>query len=123
MIRNSNLPAYHFGEHIHADTLAELESKASRREDSLSGSGAALCGSWEFEMNARRVPCCTTDSTTSMPEPTEFSIKVTSDDPKKKKEQSEDNAKEGASKLLKDVKEGDKDGEGEELVRTIFIAS
>jgi len=58
-----------------------------------------------------------------MPEPTEFSIKVTSDDPKKKKEQSEDNAKEGASKLLKDVKEGDKDGEGEELVRTIFIAS
>ncbi|KAF8886531.1 26S proteasome regulatory complex non-ATPase subcomplex Rpn1 subunit [Infundibulicybe gibba] len=54
-----------------------------------------------------------------MPQATEFSIKVQSEDPKKKKEDpSEKDKEEGSSKLLKDskdAKDDGKDGEGEEL--------
>lgn len=59
-----------------------------------------------------------------MPESTEFSIKVTSEDPKKKEEPEKDKDKEeGSSNLLKDVDKKDKDGDGDdELVRRfIFI--
>ncbi|KAJ8515874.1 hypothetical protein ONZ45_g6768 [Pleurotus djamor] len=46
-----------------------------------------------------------------MPQPTEFNIRVTSDDPKKKEKPSDADKDEGSSKLLKD----DANGEGEEL--------
>lgn len=47
-----------------------------------------------------------------MPQPTEFSIRVTSDDPKKKEDPQKDESKVDESKLQKD----DANGEGEELV-------
>jgi hypothetical protein len=48
-----------------------------------------------------------------MPEPTDLKIKVTSEDPKKKKEPSDDKAGKGGSSKPKD---DPKSGEGEELV-------
>jgi hypothetical protein len=52
-----------------------------------------------------------------MPEQTDFTVKVTSDDPKRKKEdQLNKDKKEGSSKLKGDAKDT-KEGEGEELVR------
>ncbi|KAJ8073879.1 proteasome regulatory particle base subunit [Marasmius tenuissimus] len=51
-----------------------------------------------------------------MPEPTEFAIKVTSEDPKKKKEKEEDKDKqEGTSKDGNKPKEDGKENEGDEL--------
>lgn len=56
-----------------------------------------------------------------MPEATDFSIKVTSDDPKKKEEPSKE---EGSSKLATSAKNGkqdEKEGEGDELVRFLHV--
>ncbi|KAF8624967.1 hypothetical protein AX15_005608 [Amanita polypyramis BW_CC] len=51
-----------------------------------------------------------------MTRPTDYSIQVHSDDPKKKKEKPQDNDKlDGSSKLPKDAKKDERDGEGEEL--------
>ena len=46
-----------------------------------------------------------------MPQPTEFAIQVTSEDPKKKKEKESDK-EEGSSKALKDGKNDGKDEKG-----------
>lgn len=61
-----------------------------------------------------------------MPDAQEFSIKVHSEDPKKKEKPGEEPDKaEGSSKLLdsKKKKEDEKEGEGEELVCYIFARS
>ena len=54
-----------------------------------------------------------------MPDAKDFAIKVTSDDPKQKKdEDKKDDSKQGSSKVNGDVK---KEGEGEDLVSAKFF--
>jgi hypothetical protein len=61
-----------------------------------------------------------------MPDSTEFAIEVPSEDPKKKGEKDKDK-EEGSSKLTKDSKDKKtdgkdaKEGEGEELVRSLSV--
>lgn len=73
---------------------------------------------WENKLDARRVHLDFHFVILTMPEATDFSIKVPSEDPKKKDvKDSEKDKEEGSSRLLKDDKKTDgKEGEGEELV-------